>query len=192
MFLCLSLDYIYILFYLNFLNHCTCKFLILCGLMSVVFFSVVWEYCNYGLVGWPVAQWGLCQLLWVHRCGISGTNLGHGEFCFKCTLKIHRAISASHLEVLSTCVAVVLQRDIMIISDVLPVMVDDALLSSHPIIVDVSTPAEITSVFDAISYSKVWDLSVSPQTVKVNHTVTLHANKIQHVSLVTLCERLST
>uniref|UniRef100_A0A3Q0T2E5 Aminopeptidase n=1 Tax=Amphilophus citrinellus TaxID=61819 RepID=A0A3Q0T2E5_AMPCI len=45
-------------------------------------------------------------------------------------------------------------RDIMIISDVLPVMVDDALLSSHPIIVNVSTPAEITSVFDAISYSK--------------------------------------
>uniref|UniRef100_A0A8C7XL26 Aminopeptidase n=1 Tax=Oryzias sinensis TaxID=183150 RepID=A0A8C7XL26_9TELE len=45
-------------------------------------------------------------------------------------------------------------RDIMIISDVLPVMVNDALLSSHPIIVDVSTPAEITSVFDAISYSK--------------------------------------
>ncbi|KAJ8271605.1 hypothetical protein COCON_G00104640 [Conger conger] len=45
-------------------------------------------------------------------------------------------------------------RDIMIIDDVLPVMVDDALLSSHPIIVDVSTPAEITSVFDAISYSK--------------------------------------
>lgn len=45
-------------------------------------------------------------------------------------------------------------RDIMIVSDVLPVMEDDALLSSHPIIVDVSTPAEITSVFDAISYSK--------------------------------------
>nr|XP_020496909.1 glutamyl aminopeptidase [Labrus bergylta] len=45
-------------------------------------------------------------------------------------------------------------RDIMIISDVLPVMVDDALLSSHPIIVNVSTPAQITSVFDGISYSK--------------------------------------
>uniref|UniRef100_A0A665W9T2 Aminopeptidase n=1 Tax=Echeneis naucrates TaxID=173247 RepID=A0A665W9T2_ECHNA len=45
-------------------------------------------------------------------------------------------------------------RDIMVINDVLPVMVDDALLSSHPIIVNVSTPAEITSVFDAISYSK--------------------------------------
>lgn len=43
----------------------------------------------------------------------------------------------------------------MIISDVLPVMVDDGLLSSHPIIVDVSSPAEITSVFDSISYSKV-------------------------------------
>uniref|UniRef100_A0A3B5LLW4 glutamyl aminopeptidase n=1 Tax=Xiphophorus couchianus TaxID=32473 RepID=A0A3B5LLW4_9TELE len=46
-------------------------------------------------------------------------------------------------------------RDIVIISDVLPVMVDDALVSSHPIIVDVSSPAEITSVFDGISYSKV-------------------------------------
>ncbi|KAM9842326.1 glutamyl aminopeptidase [Aulostomus maculatus] len=45
-------------------------------------------------------------------------------------------------------------RDIMIISDVLPVMTDDALLTSHPIIVNVSTPDEITSVFDAISYSK--------------------------------------
>ncbi|MBN3319887.1 AMPE aminopeptidase, partial [Atractosteus spatula] len=45
-------------------------------------------------------------------------------------------------------------RDIMLIDDVLPVMVDDALLSSHPIIVDVSSPAEITSVFDGISYSK--------------------------------------
>ncbi|KAF3693482.1 Glutamyl aminopeptidase [Channa argus] len=45
-------------------------------------------------------------------------------------------------------------RNIMIISDVLPVMVDDALISSHPIIVNVSTPAEITSVFDAISYNK--------------------------------------
>uniref|UniRef100_A0A8C8I196 Aminopeptidase n=1 Tax=Oncorhynchus tshawytscha TaxID=74940 RepID=A0A8C8I196_ONCTS len=46
------------------------------------------------------------------------------------------------------------KRDIMIISDVLPVMVDDALVTSHPIIVDVSTPAEITSVFDGISYNK--------------------------------------
>lgn len=53
------------------------------------------------------------------------------------------------------CPSFGVQRDIMIISDVLPVMVDDALLSSHPIIVNVTTPAEITSVFDAISYSKV-------------------------------------
>ncbi|XP_062851140.1 glutamyl aminopeptidase [Trichomycterus rosablanca] len=45
-------------------------------------------------------------------------------------------------------------RDIMLIDDVFPVLVDDALLSSHPIIVNVSTPSEITSVFDAISYSK--------------------------------------
>uniref|UniRef100_A0A4W3HH61 Aminopeptidase n=1 Tax=Callorhinchus milii TaxID=7868 RepID=A0A4W3HH61_CALMI len=44
--------------------------------------------------------------------------------------------------------------DQILIDDVLSVMVDDALLSSHPIIVNVSTPAEITSVFDGISYSK--------------------------------------
>lgn len=44
--------------------------------------------------------------------------------------------------------------DQIIIDDLLPVMRDDALLSSHPIIVTVSTPAEITSVFDAISYNK--------------------------------------
>ncbi|KAM6076076.1 glutamyl aminopeptidase [Chlamydotis macqueenii] len=42
----------------------------------------------------------------------------------------------------------------VLIDDVLPVMRDDSLLSSHPIVVDVSSPAEITSVFDVISYSK--------------------------------------
>ncbi|NXS60847.1 AMPE aminopeptidase, partial [Brachypteracias leptosomus] len=42
----------------------------------------------------------------------------------------------------------------VLIEDVLPVMKDDSLLSSHPIVVDVSSPAEITSVFDGISYSK--------------------------------------
>ncbi|OCT99863.1 glutamyl aminopeptidase [Xenopus laevis] len=44
--------------------------------------------------------------------------------------------------------------DQILTDDLLPVMRDDALLSSHPIIVTVSTPAEITSVFDAISYNK--------------------------------------
>ncbi|NXY41199.1 AMPE aminopeptidase, partial [Ceuthmochares aereus] len=42
----------------------------------------------------------------------------------------------------------------VLIDDVLPVMKDDSLLSSHAIVVDVSSPAEITSVFDGISYSK--------------------------------------
>ncbi|NXK52704.1 AMPE aminopeptidase, partial [Chauna torquata] len=42
----------------------------------------------------------------------------------------------------------------VLIDDVLPIMEDDSLLSSHPIVVDVSSPAEITSVFDGISYSK--------------------------------------
>ncbi|XP_055972617.1 glutamyl aminopeptidase [Sorex fumeus] len=45
-------------------------------------------------------------------------------------------------------------RDQMLLEDVLPVQGDDSLMSSHPIVVNVSTPAEITSVFDGISYSK--------------------------------------
>ncbi|XP_069486830.1 glutamyl aminopeptidase [Ambystoma mexicanum] len=44
--------------------------------------------------------------------------------------------------------------DQVLIDDVLPVLKDDALQSSHPIVVNVSTPDEITSVFDGISYSK--------------------------------------
>ncbi|XP_078069462.1 glutamyl aminopeptidase isoform X2 [Mustelus asterias] len=47
-----------------------------------------------------------------------------------------------------------LMLDQILTDDVLSVMASDALLSSHPIIVNVSTPAEITSVFDGISYSK--------------------------------------
>ncbi|GFO02313.1 protease m1 Zinc metalloprotease [Plakobranchus ocellatus] len=38
--------------------------------------------------------------------------------------------------------------------DLFPVMVQDSELSSHPIIVDVERPSQITSVFDSISYSK--------------------------------------
>ncbi|XP_048858596.1 glutamyl aminopeptidase-like isoform X2 [Brienomyrus brachyistius] len=45
-------------------------------------------------------------------------------------------------------------RDFMLTDITLPVMVSDALVSSHAIIANVSTPAEITTVFDGISYSK--------------------------------------
>ncbi|XP_078463561.1 glutamyl aminopeptidase isoform X2 [Lampetra planeri] len=44
--------------------------------------------------------------------------------------------------------------DYIMIDDVMPVMGDDALTSSHAIIVNVTTPSEITAVFDSISYSK--------------------------------------
>lgn len=43
----------------------------------------------------------------------------------------------------------------MLVSDLFPVMNDDSELSSHPIIVNVENPNQITSVFDSISYSKV-------------------------------------
>nr|XP_035953931.1 glutamyl aminopeptidase [Halichoerus grypus] len=45
-------------------------------------------------------------------------------------------------------------RNQMLLEDVLPVQEDDSLMSSHPIVVTVTNPAEITSVFDGISYSK--------------------------------------
>nr|XP_034492037.1 glutamyl aminopeptidase isoform X2 [Marmota flaviventris] len=45
-------------------------------------------------------------------------------------------------------------RDQILLEDVLPVQEEDSLLSSHPIVVTVTTPDEITSVFDGISYSK--------------------------------------
>ncbi|KAL2780749.1 glutamyl aminopeptidase isoform 3 [Daubentonia madagascariensis] len=45
-------------------------------------------------------------------------------------------------------------RDQILHEDVLSVQEDDSLMSSHPIVVTVTTPAEITSVFDGISYSK--------------------------------------
>lgn len=44
--------------------------------------------------------------------------------------------------------------DQMVVDDAKPVMVTDAGVSSHPIVVDVSHPDQITEVFDAISYSK--------------------------------------
>ena len=36
-----------------------------------------------------------------------------------------------------------------------PIMVTDAGVSSHPIVVDVRNPDQINEVFDGISYSKV-------------------------------------
>lgn len=50
------------------------------------------------------------------------------------------------------------QRDQILLEDVFPIQEDDSLMSSHPIVVTVTTPAEITSVFDGISYSKVGEI----------------------------------
>lgn len=47
------------------------------------------------------------------------------------------------------------QESQFVIEDMQPVMVTDAGLSSHPIVVDVTDPNDINSVFDSISYSKV-------------------------------------
>ncbi|XP_077156720.1 glutamyl aminopeptidase [Paroedura picta] len=44
--------------------------------------------------------------------------------------------------------------DQILLEDLFPVLKEDSLLSSHPIVESVNSPAQITSVFDAISYSK--------------------------------------
>ncbi|KAJ6668826.1 hypothetical protein lerEdw1_012312 [Lerista edwardsae] len=44
--------------------------------------------------------------------------------------------------------------DQILIDDMFPVLKEDSLQSSHPIVQSVASPAEITSVFDGISYSK--------------------------------------
>lgn len=45
--------------------------------------------------------------------------------------------------------------------DIQPVMVTDAGVNSHPIVVEVNHPDQINEVFDAISYSKVFCFSYS-------------------------------
>ena len=48
-----------------------------------------------------------------------------------------------------------MQLDQFVVEDLQPIMVTDADLSSHPIVVDVKNPDQINEVFDGISYSKV-------------------------------------
>lgn len=51
-----------------------------------------------------------------------------------------------------------LQKDLMVLNDVYRVMEVDALASSHPLTFqedEINTPAQISEVFDSISYSKV-------------------------------------
>lgn len=55
-----------------------------------------------------------------------------------------------------------LQLDQFLTKTVHPVLVTDAKLSSHPIVQTVSTPDQITSIFDTISYNKVSILLLGP------------------------------
>lgn len=51
-----------------------------------------------------------------------------------------------------------LQKDLMVLNELYDVMATDALASSHPLSFreeEISTPAQISEVFDSIAYSKV-------------------------------------
>lgn len=50
-------------------------------LLSMFIITVVWKYCDDGLVGWLVVKWRICQLLWVptpmpesFQCHINNTK----------------------------------------------------------------------------------------------------------------------
>lgn len=62
-----------------------------------------------------------------------------------------------------------------------PVMVTDAGVSSHPIIVNVNKPDEINEVFDAISYSKVWVHSI--MITNLNYIISAHVSIYARVNL---------
>lgn len=49
----------------------------------------------------------------------------------------------------------IFQLDQFLVADLHPVLKFDAKLSSHPIVQTVTTPDEITAIFDTISYNKV-------------------------------------
>ena len=83
-------------------------------------------------------------------------HLSHCRFC------PHRFESVACYEIESRprevlTLSAFCQLSQVLLEDVFPVQEDDSLMSSHPVVVTVSTPAEITSVFDGISYSKVGD-----------------------------------
>ena len=63
-----------------------------------------------------------------------------------------------------------LQKDLIVPNDVYRVMAVDALVTSHPLTTpadEVNTPAQISEMFDTISYSKVLPSPhAGPQTVE--------------------------
>ena len=48
------------------------------------------------------------------------------------------------------------QLDIVVVEDIFPVMVKDALVTSHPVSPKLNHPDEIAESFDQISYNKVF------------------------------------
>lgn len=55
--------------------------------------------------------------------------------------------------------SVLFQKDLIVLNEIIGVMGVDALASSHPLSSkeeDIMTPADISQLFDSITYSKVW------------------------------------
>ena len=53
-------------------------------------------------------------------------------------------------------VGTLFQLDIVVVEDIFPVMVKDALVTSHPVSPKLNHPDEIAESFDQISYNKVF------------------------------------
>ncbi|XP_066487780.1 glutamyl aminopeptidase isoform X2 [Tiliqua scincoides] len=76
--------------------------------------------------------------------------------------------------------------DQILIDDLFPVLKEDSLQSSHPIVQSVASPAEITSVFDGISYSKGASILrmledwISPEDFKTGCQIYLKNNQFKN------------
>lgn len=129
---------------------------------------MVWKLGDFAVVEWPVAKWRLCFIRGVPWSWLRWTHLEHCKIknILKRQIQIFypwKALKASMVnmasESFSWLLSASIQKDYIILYDVQKVFAIDALASSHPLSrkeEEVNTPAEISEMFNTISYNKVW------------------------------------
>ena len=126
---------------------------------------MVWQPGDSAMVEWPVVKWGICILRGVPWSGLCWAHLEHCRSLPKNIIRFHRAVTSHRcgspsLPIL-THLSAWLQKDQILLYDVHKVFAVDALASSHPLSrreEEVNDPAQISEMFNTISYSKVCSL----------------------------------
>lgn len=115
-------------------------------------FLVVWKPGDSAMVEWLVVKWGLCLVCGVPRSWLRRAHLEHCK-SYACTFDTLVSSTAFSKPVLPH-----LQKDQIVLYDMQKVFAVDALASSHPLSRhedEVNSPAQISEMFNTISYSKV-------------------------------------